>query len=681
MEGDPTIDPTLPLAGYWSSLEEAGLGGRIAAAGVDLDVPIWRFMTDAPRSFRIVSQIKPLHEALEDTASHALAATVMQRDVQIERATALVAGRVVRAGRNLDGVESATIELPDGTRLHLRDGPGFRRPAGPGETATMQEGQHVVAAVVISHASPPQCTGMVLMWLPGVLPIALPDYGLSEGANFARSHLALLIGYNLRLDDVPSELRDQAYADIERIHRREPDEDLQPDSSAIGRLREVVERHYGAEMLTDRFASEDDTEKDFGVSLGDHLRDFFATRWPGSSWWYPLAQSVQTIGGMLKDMPTDYTPWVADRDLQTAKAAARWRYDEDLRRERLGLETDDLDVDNGWDRQVLLFGHYAESPYLDAVRRQLDQSTALLAQVFPLAAHMPCMMSGNTFVGELTTNLGVFTVHGIHTEDDGAEMSVAGSLAAVRDETGRWSYSLREALGFRILPAVLPRWRGMPPGSCAARMAATIQLLDELGPALQQMGASSGLAADLRAIHAPSTWSVVDGVSDQQARAAILSWLVDALGETSSGTGTRSPARRLPEPRMLKGHEAAEVYAAEVLSALGFTRVVRTPSGADGGVDVVGDDVVAQVKMEALPTGRDRLQAIFGIAALEGKRAVFFSLAGYTAQAVEWGERAGIALFEFAFDGSIRAVNEVASRIGADSMDARAPSGRRHPGR
>jgi hypothetical protein len=116
----------------------------------------------------------------------------------------------------------------------------------------------------------------------------------------------------------------------------------------------------------------------------------------------------------------------------------------------------------------------------------------------------------------------------------------------------------------------------------------------------------------------------------------------------------------MPSPRLVKNFRAAEEYAAEVLRAVGFGDASVTVHGSDGGVDVRASAAVAQVKMEALPTGRPAVQSIFGIAAHERKLAVFFSLAGYTAQAVEWARVAGVACFEFEFDGSVQPITAAA---------------------
>jgi len=83
----------------------------------------------------------------------------------------------------------------------------------------------------------------------------------------------------------------------------------------------------------------------------------------------------------------------------------------------------------------------------------------------------------------------------------------------------------------------------------------------------------------------------------------------------------------------------------------------------DAGIDVASKDAVAQVKMEGILTGRPIFQALFGVATAEGKRGLFFFLAGYTPLAVEWANRVGVALFTFDYQGEPVAVNPAASQL------------------
>jgi tetratricopeptide (TPR) repeat protein len=107
----------------------------------------------------------------------------------------------------------------------------------------------------------------------------------------------------------------------------------------------------------------------------------------------------------------------------------------------------------------------------------------------------------------------------------------------------------------------------------------------------------------------------------------------------------------------------AEQTARDWMRYLGFPDSRLTNQGADGGVDVRSSNAVAQVKKELSPTGRPKLQELYGIAAHEGSQALFFTLAGYTPQALEWGTQAGIALFRLDYSGDIIPENIPARRL------------------
>lgn len=118
-----------------------------------------------------------------------------------------------------------------------------------------------------------------------------------------------------------------------------------------------------------------------------------------------------------------------------------------------------------------------------------------------------------------------------------------------------------------------------------------------------------------------------------------------------------------PEPRLIRTPRDAEEVACDWLRHWGHGDAVVTPVGADGGIDVYASDVVAQVKAEAKPTGRPVMQALGGVANAEGKAGVFFSLGGYTPEAIAWANRADIALFTFDLTGTPEALNRVAEEI------------------
>ena len=120
---------------------------------------------------------------------------------------------------------------------------------------------------------------------------------------------------------------------------------------------------------------------------------------------------------------------------------------------------------------------------------------------------------------------------------------------------------------------------------------------------------------------------------------------------------------RLPSLRLIKTPRDAEIYAAEVMEATGFTNVVPTGLGADGGIDVESTEAIAQVKLEGRRSSREQLQRLYGIAAHRDVLAIFFSLGGYSAQAIQWAEETGMHLFEFEFDGTVIPRSSLAKQL------------------
>lgn len=103
-----------------------------------------------------------------------------------------------------------------------------------------------------------------------------------------------------------------------------------------------------------------------------------------------------------------------------------------------------------------------------------------------------------------------------------------------------------------------------------------------------------------------------------------------------------------------------------------FVGAKLTPRGADGGIDVISETAVAQVKAEATSTGRPAVQRIHGVAANQGRKSLFFSTAGYTIQATEWADEAGVSLFLLVSSSTVIPVNVHGSRI----VDGRTASAR-----
>jgi Restriction endonuclease len=106
----------------------------------------------------------------------------------------------------------------------------------------------------------------------------------------------------------------------------------------------------------------------------------------------------------------------------------------------------------------------------------------------------------------------------------------------------------------------------------------------------------------------------------------------------------------------------AEKFAAVWMEAAGFQNVRLTQPGADEGVDVSGDDVVAQVKFQASNVGRQVVQQLYGVAQSAGKQALFFTSSGYAKTAVQFAS-GRVALFTYTTAGKVDPANESAKRL------------------
>lgn len=177
------------------------------------------------------------------------------------------------------------------------------------------------------------------------------------------------------------------------------------------------------------------------------------------------------------------------------------------------------------------------------------------------------------------------------------------------------------------------------------------------------------LSRSLQCIHGPTNDHQLNWALQEQNRVETWEMLakiskvehfpIQSYEPLSSSQGSA----RLPEKRLVKDARDAELYAAEIMRGLGFHDAEATPLGPDGGVDVRSDHAVAQVKMEARPTGSEALQRLSGIAKSEGVAGFFFSLSGYTRNALDWAHHTDVACFEFGFDGSVEPCSPEAERL------------------
>ena len=153
-----------------------------------------------------------------------------------------------------------------------------------------------------------------------------------------------------------------------------------------------------------------------------------------------------------------------------------------------------------------------------------------------------------------------------------------------------------------------------------------------------------------------------------------------APAQDSTNLSSGAPSRgSWPPPRLIRSPQDAEEAAAVWLRWFGFTDAMVTRSGADGGVDVRGRSMVAQVKAHMVPVSRPDLQKLYGVAQAENAVPIFFSLMSYTRDAQEWGNEVRMALFRFDHAGVPEAVNGYATALVQRAQAEAVPAGAAQP--
>lgn len=137
------------------------------------------------------------------------------------------------------------------------------------------------------------------------------------------------------------------------------------------------------------------------------------------------------------------------------------------------------------------------------------------------------------------------------------------------------------------------------------------------------------------------------------------SQLQESIKQLESSLSTKQGSTPPPPQRLLMQWSDAETLAKEYCRWLGYQRAVLTGQGSDGGVDIDGPNLVAQVKMHNRPTSRPEIQQLYGIAAAENKRALFFSMS-YSSDARSWADKVGVRLYQFTRDGTVEAIGRAA---------------------
>ena len=118
-----------------------------------------------------------------------------------------------------------------------------------------------------------------------------------------------------------------------------------------------------------------------------------------------------------------------------------------------------------------------------------------------------------------------------------------------------------------------------------------------------------------------------------------------------------------PTGRLLRSPRDAELVACEWMRHWGFVDATCTAIGPDSGIDIASSTAIAQVKAELTPTGRPVVQQTFGAAAASERVAIVFSLGGFTKEAIQWANLAGVALFTFDLQGTPAPENDTATTV------------------
>lgn len=99
--------------------------------------------------------------------------------------------------------------------------------------------------------------------------------------------------------------------------------------------------------------------------------------------------------------------------------------------------------------------------------------------------------------------------------------------------------------------------------------------------------------------------------------------------------------------RQAKTFRQAEIDCVEWLRLHGEPSAQLTQDGADGGVDIISNRFVCQVKNYAGSVGVPPIRALYGVSAAEGKSPLFFSTGDYTNAAIEFADKVNMPLFVY----------------------------------
>jgi len=138
----------------------------------------------------------------------------------------------------------------------------------------------------------------------------------------------------------------------------------------------------------------------------------------------------------------------------------------------------------------------------------------------------------------------------------------------------------------------------------------------------------------------------IEDLEAHLSRERLANLVIDGNPRSDSPEPNTSLREGSPPPKMSSlDPEEYENYCAWWLEALGSTNVYVTQFVADGGIDIVSDNEVAQVKLHSSFVGVAPIRELYGASIAEKKNAIFFTSRGYTAAAVDFAETNDILLF------------------------------------
>lgn len=133
-----------------------------------------------------------------------------------------------------------------------------------------------------------------------------------------------------------------------------------------------------------------------------------------------------------------------------------------------------------------------------------------------------------------------------------------------------------------------------------------------------------------------------------------------------AATGTKfQPEGPMPTPQPFGvSHQGAEELCAQWMRFFGEKDARTTRFVADGGIDIESLHYVAQVKNYTGTVGVAAIRELVGVAAADGRKAMFFTSGTYAAGAIEFAEKSEMPLFRYnAEKGTLDGENHRAKRL------------------